>query len=155
MKFTLILASLLMCQLTFAQSVREKRIKQEMLDRVDLLIEKVESTREDLEREDVVSACKKVKEIFVIYPEHLKGIGSHMDLDRSRTIRAKNDALNQLIFIHKQTLICDQGRDSEYVDPKKLSKELKTIAGSLNKQRKTIKRADTDFENSFYYQYEF
>ncbi|MBA2403903.1 MAG: hypothetical protein H0V66_03960 [Bdellovibrionales bacterium] len=155
MKLSLILATLFMCQLTFAQSVREKRIKQEMLDRTNTLIEKVEGAREDLEKEDVVSACKKVKELFILYPEHLKSIGSHLDLDRNRTIRAKDQALNQLIYIHRQSLICDQGKDSEYVDPKKLRKELKEVENSLKDQRKTIKKSDTDNENKFEYYYEF
>lgn len=155
MKLSLILATLLMSQLTFAQSVREKRIKQEMLDRTDTLIEKVEGAREDLEKEDVINACKKIKELFVLYPDHLKGIGSHLDLDRNRTVRAKDQALNQLIFIHRQTLICDQGKDSEYVDPKKLRKELRDIVKSLNDQKKTIKKSDTENENKFEYYYEF
>ena len=155
MKFTLILATLLMSQLTFAQTAREKRIKKEMLDRTDLMIEKVEGARDDLEKEDVVNACKKIKELFIIYPEHLKAIGSHIDLDRSRTVKAKDQALNQLIFIHRQSLICDQGKDSEYVDAKKLRKELKEVEGSLKGQRKTIKKSDTDNENRFDYYYEF
>ena len=82
MKISLILATFLMCQISFAQTIKDKRIKQEMIDRTALLIEKVESTREDLEKEDVVNACKKIKEIFIIFPDHLKGIGSHLDFDR-------------------------------------------------------------------------
>jgi hypothetical protein len=155
MKFTLILATLLMSQLTFAQTARETRIKKEMLDRTDLMIEKVEGARDDLEKQDVINACKKIKELFIIYPEHLKAIGSYIDLDRSRTVKAKDQALNQLIFVHRQSLICDQGKDSEYVDAKKLRKELKDIEGSLKKQRKTIKKSDTDNENRFDYYYEF
>jgi hypothetical protein len=155
MKFTLILATLLISQLSFAQSAREKRIKQEMLDRTDLLIEKVEGAREDLDHEDVINACKKIKELFVLYPSHLKSIGSHLDLDRSKTIKAKDEALNQLIFVHKKSLLCDQGKDSEFVDAKKLRKELKETLNTLQKQRKVIKRSDTDNENSFYYEYEF
>ena len=155
MKISLILVTFLMCQMTYAQSMKEKRIKQEMLDRTSLLIEKIESSREDLDKEDVVSACKKIKEIFIIFPDHLKGIGSHLDFDRNRTIKAKDEALNQLIFIHRQTLICDQGKDSEYVDPKKLEKEMKSIERSLKHQRKVIKKSDTNNENKFDYYYEF
>lgn len=155
MKFTLILATLLISQMSFAQSAREKRIKKEMLDRTELLIEKVEAAREDLDHEDVVNACKKIKEIFVIWPDHLKGIGSHLDLQRSSSIKAKDEALNQLIFIHKRSLLCAQGKDSEYVDAKKLRKELKVTLSSLDKQKKAIKKSDTDNENSFYYEYEF
>lgn len=155
MKFTLILATLLISQMSFAQSAREKRIKKEMIERTDLLIQKVEGAREDLDQEDVVSACKKVKEIFALFPDHLKAIGSHLDLERSQTIKAKDEALNQLIFIHKRSLLCAQGKDSEYVDAKKLRKELKVTLSSLEKQKKAIKKSDTDNENSFYYEYEF
>lgn len=155
MKFSLILATFLMCQMSFAQSIREKKIKQEMLERTNSLILKIEIAREDLENEDVVNACKKIKELFVLYPDHLKDIGSHLDLDRNRTVRAKDQALSQLIFIHRQTLICDQGKDSEYVDPKKLGKQLKEIERSLKSQRRTIKGSDTDNENRFEYYYEF
>jgi hypothetical protein len=155
MKFTIMLVTLLLSQLSFAQSIKEKRIKQEMLDRVELLIEKVELTREELEKEDVVNACKTIKEMFQIFPEHLKGIGSRMDFEKRRTIKAKDLALNELIFMHKQSLICDQGKDAENVDPKKLRKELKDVLHALKKQRRIIKRADTSSENSFYYRYEF
>jgi hypothetical protein len=155
MKLSLILATMLMCQMSFGQSIKEKRIKKEMLDRVELLIEKVESTRDDLKKEDVDGACQKIKEIFAVYPDHLKAIGSHMDFDRARTVKAKDRALEQLIFMHKQSNICDQGCDHENVDPKELRKELKGIERSLKKQRRVIKRSDTSLENSFYYHYEF
>ncbi len=155
MKLSMILATLLMCQMTFAQSAKEIRIKKEMLDRVELLIQKVETTRDDLDKQDVSSACKKIKEMFVIYPDHLKAIGTHMDFNRSRSMKAKDQALNQLIFMHKQTLICDQGTECENVDSSKLRKELKGIERSLKKQRRVIKKTDTSNENSFYYRYEF
>lgn len=155
MKYSLILATLLLGHQAFAQTLKETRTKQEMIDRTELLIETVESAREDLKKEDVENACKKIKQLFVIYPEHVKSIGSHLDFERNRTIRAKDQALNQLIFIHRQSLICDQGTDCEYVDPKKLGKELGQIEKSLKSQRKTIKRSDTGSENKFEYYYEF
>lgn len=155
MKFTIMFVAFLMTQMTFAQTKKEKRIKQEMVERIELLIEKVELTREDLEKEDVINACKTIKEMFQIFPDHLKGIGSHMDFEKRRTIKAKDLALSELIFMHKQSLICDQGKDAENVDAKELRKELKHILHSLKKQRRIIKRADTGSENSFYYRYEF
>lgn len=155
MKFGLILLTLLIAQSGFAQSMREKRIKEEMLQRVATLLHKIDDTRNDLDREDVVNACSKIKEMFVIYPDHVKAIGSHMSLFEGRTVDAKNEALTQLIFMHKQTLLCDQGTDCEYVDPKQLSKELKKIGKSLKKQGKTIKKSDTGYDNTFYYHYEF
>jgi hypothetical protein len=155
MKFALVLTSLLLSQIAFSQSAKEKKNKQAMLERVELLIEKVEGTREDLKTEDVVKACEKIKEMFLIYPDHLKDIGSHLDLYRGRTVRAKDQALDQLIFMHRQSLICSKGKNSEYVNPEKLSKELKGIESSLKKQRKVILKSDADNENFFSYEYEF
>lgn len=155
MKFSFILITLMISHVALAQSQRQVKIKTEMLDRTDLLIEKVEGTREDLDQQDVVGACKKIKEVFVLFPEHLKALGTRMDLDRSRSIKAKDEALSQLIFIHKKSLVCDQGKDSEYVDAKKLRKELKGTLKSLEKQKKLIKNTDMENENTFYYEYEF
>lgn len=155
MKFTMLAVALLVSQLSFAQTMKEKKVKQEMLDRTELLIEKVVSAREDLEKEDVGSACKKVKEIFALYPEHLTSIGSHLDFEKNKTIKAKDEALAQLVFMHKTSQLCDRGSDSEYVDPTELRKDLKVTLKSLEKQQKTIRKGDTNSENKFYYEYEF
>jgi predicted nuclease with TOPRIM domain len=155
MKFTVLMTFMLVSQISLAQSLREKRIKQEMLDRSEELIEKIESARNDLENEDVVSACKTIRELFEKYPKHLVGIGTHLDLERPRTIKSKDRALEELIYFHQKTLICNQGKDSEYVDPEQMRKELKKIKRSLKKQKRVIKRSDTDNENSFYYEYRF
>ncbi len=155
MKFTLIMLSLLLAQVASAQSLREKKIKQEMIERADLIVLKLEDARVDLENEDVASACKKISEVFSIYPAHLKDIGSYMDLTRSRSIKAKDAALYQLISVHKKVNICNNGIDHEYVDPKKMRKDLKTIQSSVEKQRKAIRKSDTGHANSFYYEYEF
>lgn len=155
MKVSLIVVALFLCQLTYAQTVKDKKKKQEMIDRTNLLIQKVSDAREDLEREDVVKACEKIKEIHKIYPDHLMGIGTHLDFDRNRTVRAKDEALYQLILVHKQTFICDRGADCEYVDSEKLGKQLRKVQKSLKSQLKTIKRSDTDKQNRFEYYYEF
>jgi hypothetical protein len=155
MKFNLFLVTLLFSQLTLAQTLKEQRVKKEMLDRVETLIEKVEQSREELENENVPNACKLIKEMFQIYPDHLKGIGGHLNFDKRKTIKAKDLALSELIFMHKHSLICDQGKDHEYVDPCELDKDLKKIRRELKKQRRIIKRSDTGFENTFHYRYEF
>jgi hypothetical protein len=154
MKFSLLLASLLLSQLSFAQTIKEKKTKQEMLNRTELIITTIEGAREDLKIEDVDSACKKINELFVLYTPHVESIGQHLDFFRHRENKAKDEALSQLIFMHRHVIICAQGKDSEYVDPKKLRKELKEIEKSLKSQRKTIKKSDTSNENSFKYYYE-
>ena len=155
MKFTLLALALLVSQLSFAQTIKEQKVKQEMLERTDVLIEKVVSAREDLSKDDVVSACKKIKEIFELYPAHLTSIGSHLDFEKNKTVKAKDVALSQLVFMHKTSQLCDRGTDSEYVDPGLLGKELKFTLKSLEKQKKTIQKGDTGSENKFYYEYEF
>lgn len=155
MKLPLIIMALALSQLASADSIREEKIRKEMLDRVDLIMEKSEAAREDLSLKEVIPACEKIKEIFVIYPDHLKGIGSHMDLFRSRTVKAKDQALNHLITLHKQINICNAGKDSEYVDPKIMGKQLKEIEKDLKRHRRLIKRRDTDQQNQFYYEYQF
>jgi hypothetical protein len=155
MKLPLILLALAFTQLATAQSIREEKIRKQMLERVELILEKSEAAREDLKNKDVVMACEKITSIFAIYPDHLKAIGSHMELFRSRTVKAKNQALDHLIFFHKQTNICQQGKDSEYVDPKRLSKDLREIEKELKRHGRLIKRRDTDQENYFYYEYSF
>lgn len=155
MKFALILTALLISQFSFAQSANEKKIKKEMVDRAELLIEKVRAAREDLDQEDVVSACVKIQEIFKLYPEHLSGIGTHLDLERSRTIKAKDTALDQLKEMDKKAALCKRGKDSEFVDAKKMRKELKVSLKLLKKQRRVIKTLDTGSSNLFWYEYSY
>ncbi len=163
MKSVLTVLLLLLSQTGLTQTLREKRIKQEMLDRVDILIAKSEEIRENLKAkkkeipsvQKVAQACFRIKELYEIYPEHVKAIGGHLDLFANKTVWMKNEALNQLIFVHKQSLVCKQGRDYEYVDTSALRKEFEDIVESLEKQKKRIEKADTSYENSFYYEYEF
>lgn len=155
MKFGLLLICLLAGQMSFAQTMREKKIKEEMLSRVDVLLEKVEATQSSLKKEDVTGACSKIQEMFEIYPEHLKAVGSHLDLFESKNVKTKNQALEHLIFVHRQSLICKQGKDCEYLDIGLVNKKMKSMKKELTKQRKIIKKADTNFENTFYYEYEF
>ena len=155
MKFGLLLVCLLAGQMSFAQTMRSKKVKEEMLTRVDLLTEKAEACRLALEKEDVVAACGKIQEMFEIYPEHLKSIGTYMDLFESKNVTAKNQALEHLIFVHRQSLICRQGKDSEYLDIGLVNKKMKAMKKELGKQKKVIKKAETDYNNTFYYEYEF
>lgn len=155
MKIALMLGLFLTLQVAHAQTLRAKRIKQEMLDRVEVLVTKVTETRDALDKEDAKTACLKINELFEIYPKHLTAIGTHMDLFNGKTVKIKNEALTQLIYMHQQSLICAKGVDHEYIDIDKIDKEMKKILKSLKKQKKIIKKADTDYENSFYYEYEF
>lgn len=163
MKQALIILTLLLSQMASAQTLREKRIKQEMLDRADDIISKVESIRESLKtkKHEIPSeakmdeACQTIEDLFKIFPAHLKGIGGNMNLFSRKTVWMKNAALDQLIYINKQALICREGKKHEYVDPTLVRKEFGNILESLEKQRKRIKNEDTDYDNNFHYEYEF
>ena len=155
MKITVFLITLLSLQIASAQTLREKRIKKEMLERVDLLIEKVEESRQDLEQEDVVGACDKIHQIKDLYPDHLLTSAKRLDADRRRTSKVATKALEELSFIHQKSEECKKGRASEFVDIGVLSKELKKISKSLKKQRKIIEKKDTNHNNSVKYRYSF
>lgn len=155
MKQILFFLCLMFTQWAFSQTLAEKRVKTEMVDRVDVLLQKLEDSSEALKKEDPLKACSVLKDIFSIYPEHVKAIMGHMNLFEAKTVKAKDESLNHLIFIHRQNLICQQGKDAEYVDLSATLKELKSMEKSLKKQKKTILKSDTSYENTFYYQYEF
>ena len=155
MKLSIIMGLILMGQSVYAQTLKERKIKQAMLERADKMINLVVEARQDLDQDQINDACKKVDEVFGLYPSHLKDIGSKMNVLEGRPNKAKNEALEGLIFFHRQSLICKQGQDSEYVDPDLMNKDLKRMKKSLKKQRRIIKNNSTGYNNSFSYRYEF
>ena len=60
MKLGLMFALLLASQVTFAQTLKEKRVKEEMLKRADSLITKIDEARASLDKEEVAAACDKI-----------------------------------------------------------------------------------------------
>lgn len=139
----------------FAISAFQQKQKDEMINRTDSLHEKVENARNFLKEEKVPEACNEISELLKIYPDHLKAIGSHMNNYKTKVIIARDEALQQLIFVHRQSVVCGQGENSEHVDPKELDKQLKKISKKLESHKKLMKRERTDYENDFYYKYEF
>lgn len=155
MKLGLMFALLLLSQLALAESVRGKRIKEEMLTRVDNLILQIEESREALDREDVITACQKINDIFKIIPKHLVAVGTSMNLLDSKVIRMEQETKMFLIYMHQRSNICAQGETGEYLDLKETDKKLKSMRKMLEKQRKLIRKKDTDYENTYHYYYEF
>lgn len=156
MKLSLLLGLFLMIGTASAEeSLRAQKIKQEMLERTDTLITFTSEGRDAIKKKDYVTACQKVNELFELYPDHLKAIGGHMNLFDSDIVKIKNEALDQLITFHKESLICADGTDHEYIRPKTLDETFKKTKKSLEKQKKRIKKSETDYENSFSYEYEF
>lgn len=155
MKLSVLLLMLLVATSSFAQTLKEKKIKKQMLERADSLIQLIDDARDYLKQDDIVAACGKVQEAFVIYPRHLEDIGVRMNLLRGRPNKAKNEALTGLIKVHRQSVICAKGKDAEFVDPKKMKRTLRTVYKSLKKQRRIIKHHRTENSNQFYYNYRF
>lgn len=149
--FVLLIAS----QMTYAQSLKDKKIKEEMLKRVDTLILKIDEARIHLDKEEASSACDKIDEIFKILPDHLVGIGTRMNLFDPSVIRMENESKMQLIWIHQRHNICNNGIRGENLDLTETNKKLKSMKKMLEKQRKKIKKSDTDYENTYNYYYEF
>lgn len=155
MKFALMLVLLLSTQLGLSQTLREKRIKEEMLDRLDSLVFMIDESREALKREDVVTACHKINEIFRLLPDHLVAIGTRMNIFDSKVMRMENETKMFLIYIHQRKNICSFGETGENLDIGETSKKLKSMGKKLKKQKKKISRKETSFENSYHYYYEF
>lgn len=155
MKFGLMFALLLASQVTFAQTLKEKRVKEEMLKRADSLITKIDEARASLNKEEVAAACDKIDEIFKILPDHLVGIGTNMNLFDPVVIRMENESKMHLIYIHQRHNICNNGIRGEYLDMGETDKKLKSMKKAIEKQKKKIKKSDTDYENTYNYYYEF
>lgn len=155
MKSTLVLLLLLVSQLSFAQTLKEKKVKQEMLDRADVLIAKVSEARLALDKEDVVTTCERINELFKLYPDHLVGIGTRMNIFDGSIVKMENEAKMSLIYFHQQSNVCARGETGEYLDIGETKKKLKSIRKELERQKKKIKKSDTDYENTYNYYYEF
>jgi hypothetical protein len=155
MKSGLIFLLLLLSQFTFAQTLKEKKIKQEMLDRVETLIVKSQEARTALKTEDVVTACGRISDLFVILPDHLISIGTRMNLFDPDVIKMENETKMILIYIHQRKNICETGETGENLDIGETDKKLRSMIKAFEKQRKRIKKSDTDYENTYNYYYEF
>lgn len=155
MKFVLMLVFLFTTQLGLSQTMREKKIKEEMLDRLDTLILMVGETREALQREDVITACHKINNIFRLLPEHLVAIGTRMNIFESKVMKLENETKMFLIYVHQRKNICAIGETGENLDIGETSRKFKSMEKKLKKQKRNISKAETNFENSYHYFYEF
>lgn len=156
MKFGLMLALLLMSQLALAETVRGKKVKEEMLSRTDVLITNITDARDALEQEDVSKACEKINEIFKLLPDHLVSIGTRMNLLNSKVIRMEQETKMFLIYVHQRSNICASSSEpGENLDIKETQKKLKSMSKMLVKQKKLIKKSSTEYQNRYNYYYEF
>jgi hypothetical protein len=155
MKIGLMLILLTLSQIAVAQSLKEKKDKLDIMNRVDALIVAINEGRVSLEKEDVVPACKKINDIFKILPDHLLSIGTRMNLFDSKVIKMENETKMFLIYIHQRSNICSNGETGENLDISETKQKFKSMKRMLEKQKKIIKKLDTDYENTYNYYYEF
>ena len=156
MKLLFTLAIMLSAQFTIADSINSKKNKEEMLTRVDSLIEKTKAGQVAVKNEEMEKVCIAINELFKLIPDHLIAIGSKMDLFDSKDIEMENQTKYFLIDMHKRNNICEStekaGDNLEIDDTKK---QFKTMIKAFAKQKKKISKSDTDFENDYNYSYEF
>lgn len=153
MRFTLMLFLMLAGQATWGATVAQMNLKKSMISDADTILAKITETQADLKAQRYQDACDLIKDIYDIYPRHLTNIGVHMDILKGSVYKIRNEALQQLIFFHKQTLVCQSAENCENIDPKYLSSQLKEIEKSVKKQKKAIEKDNMENENSFHYEY--
>lgn len=155
MKLIAVLMMAVLANGAFAESAFEKENRANLTDKNDLLISKVASAREHLKKEDVKEACSEIRDMQTLYPQYLDLMSMHLSARKTKVIVARDEVMNQLIFAHKQSIICNKGENSEHVDPVDLEKSLKRISKSLKKQKKLIKKERTNHTNTYKYDYNF
>lgn len=155
MKSGLVLLLLLVSQLSVAQSLKDKRTKEQILDRVDELILNLNEGQDFLKREEVDRACDSIDRIFALMPEHLMSIGTKMNILSGKVVKMEQETKLYLIYVHRQSNLCSFGERGENIDITRVGKQLKVIAKVLEKQKKTIKKLDTSYSNRYSYHYEF
>lgn len=155
MKFTILAFTLLLSNLSFAETMKDRRIKDEMLERVDSLIQKSQEGRDALDKEDVVLACQKFGEIFEILPKHLMSIGTKMNYFDKKVVSMEKETRAFLIDVHMTDGLCKSGPNAENLDIKAADKKFKAMKKAFKKQKKRIKKGSTDFDNEYHYYYEF
>lgn len=155
MKLAFLTIALLFGQIGFAQSLKDKKVKAEMIGRAHLLVIKATDAREAIKAEDMARACDRIEEMFRTLPDHLMSIGQKMDLFDRTIVKMENETKMFLIDVHMRTNICQQGQRGENLDIKETDKQLNKMIKAFKKQKKTISKKDTGFDNSYSYYYEF
>lgn len=154
MLFTLIMV--LTAQVSLAETIKSKKIKEEMLTRADTLIQKSGEGRELAKKEKMDEVCVILNDIFDILPDQLISIGTHMDIGDSKIIKLERETRMYLMQVHFNTNLCkSDGYKGESLPIKETEKLFKEMKNDFEKHKKRIKKSDTDYENSYNYYYEF
>lgn len=152
---TLIILGLLVSTLAQAETIREATRRKEMLARVSSMKTLIVEARNALKEKEVILACDKIKDVLNQSEEHLLDVGMHLDPMKVKNHKMRQSSLQTVMILHKMEITCDKGKNSEFIDPKGVSKELKAIAKDLKKQGKRIKskKVSVGFDNDFEYDY--
>lgn len=155
MKSILMVIVLLMSGLSFAETLKSRKTKQEMLNRAEFMISKISQARQALDKENVATACKMIEDLFKIYPDHLVAVGTKMNLFDGSVIKMESESKMHLIYLHQQKNVCESDQKGENLELKEVKRKLKSMGKQLEKQKKKIKKLNTEYENSYNYYYEF
>lgn len=130
MRLALCLGLLLLSQTSFGHETR----KDQMLKRLDRIIESIREAKQK-------KSCKKVRQIYELYPEHLKSIVSNMNLFEDRTIELRDDAQEHLLILKRLSKNCK---------PEAINSDLRWMILTLRKHQLFIYTGDTDYDNDLY-----
>lgn len=155
MKLIAVLMMAVLANGAFAESAFEKENRANLADKNELIISKVASAREHLKKEEVKEACTDIRDMQTLYPQYLELMSMHLSARKTKVVVARDEVMSQLIFSHRQSIICSKGENAEHVDPVDLEKKLKKISKSLKKQKKLIKNERADHKNTYSYDYHF
>jgi hypothetical protein len=151
----LLLLSLLLTFGAQAQTMGAIKAKAEMLKRTQEMRVASDEARELLSALQLEQACQKINFIFKEMPNHLSSIMNRMNIFDKKIQGLKDESLNLLKDTHRLNNRCEQGDSFEYVDPTATQVFLKNFSKRIKKHEKLIKKSSTDFNNTYYYQYEF
>lgn len=151
----LILLSLLFSLGAQAQTMDARRAKEEMLQRTHAMRVASDEGQELFRNIQLEEACKQVDIIFRVMPNHLSSIMSRMNIFDRKIQKLKAESLELLKEVHRLSNKCEMGEIEVSIDPDKARKFLKDFSKKIKKHEREIKRSSTDFNNTYYYQYEF
>lgn len=151
----LLLLSLVLTFSAQAQTMGAIKAKEEMLKRTQEMRVASDEARELLSDLQIEEACQKVNFIFKEMPNHLSSIMSRMNIFEKKIQNLKDESLNLLKDTHRLNNRCEQGDSFEFVDPTAARSLLKDFSKKMKKHEKLIKKSSTEFNNTYYYQYEF
>lgn len=138
-----------------AQTIGAQKVKEEMLQRTQEMRVHSDEARELLTALQIEEACQKVDFLFQQMPHHLSSIMSRMNIFEKKIQDLKDESLVLLKDTHRLHNRCTQGDSFEFVDPRSARTFLRDFSKKMKKHEKLIKKSSTEFNNTYYYQYEF